>query len=93
MTLDETEITRIRYDDLSDSLKEMIDNIIAYDDPNYDNFRRRVSEISGSVNTSNVINVGSDIPKTISLGNTVFFSSIERAIKIADSNGDWMYLN
>lgn len=93
MTLDETEITRIRYEDLDDSLKELIDNIILYDDPEYITLRTRVAEMSGSINTSNSIHVGAEAPKTISLGNTVFFSSSERVVKIANSNGDWVYLN
>ena len=92
MTLDETEINRIRFEDLSESLQEMINELAAYDDLQYIQFRTDLSEISDKVNVNSSIHVGTDIPKEISLGKTVFFNTIESAVKISDPYGNWIYL-
>ncbi len=92
MTLDETEISRIRFEDLSESLQELINNLVEYDELQYINFRINLSNISNRIDINSSIHVGNDIPKEIFLGKTAFFNTIESAVQLSDAYGNWVYL-
>lgn len=92
MTLDETEITRIRFEDLSDSLKEMINNLIYYDDLDYIQLRIKASTIADSIDTSTSVYAGDKIPPIISLGKTAYFDAIRNNVRVTDSLGNWVYV-
>ena len=92
MTLDETEINRLRFEDLSESLQELINDLAAYDDLEYIEFRTKLANISNKVDAMSSIHVGTDIPKEISLGKTVYFDTDRSAVRIIDSTGEWVYL-
>jgi hypothetical protein len=92
MTLDETEITRIRFEDLSDSLQNLINNLIFYDDLDYINLRIKTSTIADSVNSAISIYAGDKIPPTISLGKTVYFDTPRNSVRVSDSLGNWVYV-
>ena len=49
MTIDESEINRLRFEDLSQSLQDLINNLASYNDEEYITLRRHVSEISDNV--------------------------------------------
>lgn len=92
MTLDETEITRIRFEDLSDSLKVLINNLISYDDLDYINLRIKSSRVADEINTSTSVYSGDKIPSTISLGKTAYFDTIKNNVRVSDSLGNWIYV-
>ena len=52
MTNEEAEITRVRYEDLSSSLKKIIDSLSDYDDEAFDELRLSIAQISTKINTS-----------------------------------------
>ena len=93
MTIDESEINRLRFEDLSQSLQDLINNLASYNDEDYITLRRHVSEISDNVDTSSTVYAGSEIPKMIAIGRTVYFSTPELAVKTADASGEWVYLS
>lgn len=93
MTNDETELTRIRYEDLSTSLRYLIDDIISYDDQSYVALRTSVSKLSDMIDSSTSVFAGNIEPTEITLGKTVYFNTKECNVRIADSNGDWIYLS
>ena len=91
MTIDETEVSRIRFEDLSESLQELINNLVYYDELSYINLRTKVNEASDTINTSVTIYAGDKIPPVISLGKTVYFDTVNNNIKVSDSQGEWVY--
>lgn len=93
MITEESEINRIRFEDLAPSLQTMINNIISYNDTSYKNLRNKISELSSKIDVSTVVYAGIEDPKEISVGKTVYFDTKENTVKLADSNGDWIYLN
>lgn len=93
MTNDESELTRIRYEDLSPSLQSLIDNLITFDDPSYVALRTSVSKLSDMIDSSTSVFAGNKEPTEITLGKTVYFNTKECNVRIADSNGDWIYLS
>ena len=93
MTNDETELTRIRYEDLSKSLQSLIEEIISYDDPSYVALRTSVSKLSDMIDSSTTVFAGNIEPTEITLGKTVYFNTKDANVRIADANGDWIYLS
>lgn len=93
MTLDETNIDRVRYEDLSDSLKALIDEMASFEDSNYVELRTNLSTISVSIDTTSSVCVGPRAPSEISSGKTVYFNSVDQAVQIAGADGNWVYLN
>ena len=93
MIIEETELDKIRYEDLAPSLQKMIDNLILNDDEEYINLRTNVANISSQVDTFSKVYCGSDIPKSVSLGRTVYFDTINSNVRISDYQGGWTYLN
>lgn len=92
MTLDETEITRIRFEDLSDSLQELINNLISYDDLDYVQLRINASTVADTVNSSISVYAGDKVPPTISLGKTAYFDTVKNNVRVSDSLGNWVYV-
>ena len=91
MTLDETEITRIRFEDLSESLQKLINNLSYYDELEYIRLRLNISRASDLINTSVTIYEGNENPPVISLGKTVYFDTLNNNIRIIDSFGNWVH--
>ena len=91
MTIDETEINKLRFEDLSESLQELINNLVYYDELDYINLRIHVNQASDTVNTSVSVHAGDKYPAVISLGKTVYFDTANNNVKVADSEGNWVY--
>ena len=92
MTLDETEITRIRFEDLSDSLQEIINNLVYYDDLDYVQLRIKSSNVADAIDTSTTVYAGDKNPPIISLGNTAYFDTAKNNVRVSDSLGNWVYV-
>ena len=93
MVIEESEINRIRFEDLSPSLQSKINEIIDYNDQAFVSLRTSLSKISNEIDTSTVIYAGTQHPEEISVGKTVYFDTDDNTVKIADVNGEWIYLN
>lgn len=90
MTNEEAEITRVRYEDLSLSLKKIIDSLSDYDDEAYNELRISIAEISGKLNTNIHITAGLTPPNSIIPLSSVYFDGNEREAYIAGADGNWI---
>ena len=90
MTNEEAEITRVRYDDLSLSLKKIIDSLSDYDDEAYDDLRASIVEISTKINTNIHLTAGVTPPNSIIPLSSVYFNGNEREAYIAGADGNWI---
>ena len=90
MTNEEAEITRIRYEDLSTSLKQIIDSLSDYDDEAYDILRIGIAELSGKINTNIHLTAGTTPPDSIIPLSSIYFDGNEREAYIAGVDGDWI---
>lgn len=90
MTNEEAEITRVRYEDLSSSLKKIIDSLSDYDDEAFYELRLSIAQTATKVNTNIHITAGLTPPNSIIPLTSVYFDGNEREAYIADSDGKWI---
>jgi len=90
MTNEEAEITRVRYEDLSLSLKKIIDSLSDYDDEAYYNLRLSIIEVSTKIDTNIHLTAGVTPPDSIIPLSSVYFDGNEREAYIAGADGNWI---
>lgn len=90
MTNEEAEITRVRYEDLSLSLKKIIDSLSDYDDEAYYNLRLSIVEVSTKIDTNIHLTAGVTPPDSIIPLSSVYFDGNEREAYIAGADGNWI---
>ncbi|MBQ8132453.1 MAG: hypothetical protein IJ193_08180 [Bacilli bacterium] len=92
MTIDETEVNRVRFEDLSDELQTLINSIASYNTDAYSSLRSRIANLADKMDMSTSVYAGNVLPPVIKIGKTVYFDGTEANIRIASESGDWMYL-
>ena len=90
MTNEEAEITRVRYEDLSLSLKKIIDSLSDYDDEAYYDLRLSIVEVSTKIDTNIYLTAGVTPPDSIIPLSSVYFDGNEREAYIAGTDGNWI---
>jgi hypothetical protein len=90
MTNEEAEITRVRYEDLSSSLKKIIDSLSDYDDEAFDELRLSIAQISTKINTNIHLTAGLNPPNSIIPLSSVYFNGNEQEAYIAGADGKWI---
>ena len=90
MTNEEAEITRVRYEDLSLSLKKIIDSWSDYDDEAYYDLRLSIVEVSTKIDTNIHLTAGVTPPDSIIPLSSVYFDGNEREAYIAGADGNWI---
>ena len=90
MTNEEAEITRVRYEDLSLSLKKIIDSLSDYDDEAYYDLRLSIVEVSTKIDTNIHLTAGVAPPDSIIPLSSVYFDGNESEAYIAGADGNWI---
>ena len=90
MTNEEAEITRVRYEYLSLSLKKIIDSLSDYDDEAYYDLRLSIVEVSTKIDTNIHLTAGVTPPDSIIPLSSVYFDGNEREAYIAGADGNWI---
>ena len=90
MTNEEAEITRVRYEDLSLSLKKIIDSLSDYDDEAYYDLRLSIVEVYTKIYTNNHLTAGVTQSDSIIPLSSVYFDGNEREAYIAGADGNWI---